>query len=290
MPQYDTLFPRQWVERPLLWKSYFALCLPGTGPSYNRNVTLPSSHRPAFFDYVRQRLAKVDRRLTITGLVILASSLLLIIGLVSIFAALNDDNVDLPSEGSLKEILHEHESTQDNDGSAPAVPEGPRPTRIGIPRIGVDAPVTVMGLDLRNYPQVPDSGSEVAWYTFSAPPGSGSNAVFSGHVDWYYWGLPGAGVFYRLRELQIGDEISVELEDASQLHYAVTGNVAVAYDDPNVVKVMGPTSRDVITLITCGGTWLRDYSNPNGGNYSHRVIVRAERVLDLAAGQSEDGS
>jgi LPXTG-site transpeptidase (sortase) family protein len=154
----------------------------------------------------------------------------------------------------------------------------------------VDAPIVVLGLDSRNYPEVPDSGSDVAWYTFSAPPDSGSNAVFSGHVDWYYWDMPGEGVFYHVRELEIGDEISVELEDGSQLGYVVTGNVAVAYDDPNVVKVMDPTSRDVITLITCGGTWLRDYSNPSGGNYSHRVIVRAEKVLDLAAGQAEDGS
>lgn len=238
---------------------------------------------------MRQRLAKIDRRLTIAGLVVLASSLLLIIGLVSIFTALNDDNLDLPSEGSLEEILQEHQPAQADEAPAPSEPDAPRPIRIGIPRIGVDAPVVVMGLDSRNYPQVPDSGSDVAWYTFSAPPGSGSNAVFSGHVDWYYWGLPGEGVFYHLRELQIGDDISLQLEDESQLLYKVTGNVAVAYDDPNVLKVMDPTSRDVITLITCGGTWLRDYSNPIGGNYSHRVIVRAERVLDLASGQPGDG-
>jgi sortase A len=239
---------------------------------------------------MRQRLAKIDRRLTIAGLVVLASSLLLIIGLVSIFTALDDDNVDLPSEGSLEEILQEHEPAQASETPAPSEPDAPRPIRITIPGIGVDAPIVAMALDSRSYPEVPDSGSDVAWYTFSAPPGTGSNAVFSGHVDWYYWGLPGEGVFYHLRELQIGDEISLELENGNRLRYIVTGNVGVAYDDPNVIKVMDSTSRDVITLITCGGTWLRDYSNPAGGNYSHRVIVRAERVLDLASGQAEDGS
>jgi LPXTG-site transpeptidase (sortase) family protein len=239
---------------------------------------------------MRKRLPKIDQRLTVTALVILASSLLLVIGLVSIFTTLSDDGVDLPSEGSLEEILQEREPDQANEAPAPGEPDAPRPVRISIPRIGVDAPTVVLGLDSRNYPEVPDSGSDVAWYTFSAPPNSGSNAVFSGHVDWYYWNMPGEGVFYHVRELEIGDKISVELEDGSQLGYVVTGNVAVAYDDPNVVKVMDPTSRDVITLITCGGTWLRDYSNPSGGNYSHRVIVRAEKVLDLAAGQAEDGS
>ena len=239
---------------------------------------------------MRKRLTRIDRRLAITGLVLLASSLLLVAGLVSIFATLNDDNLDLPSEGSLEEILEEHEPAP---AAAPLEidePDAAAPTRIGIPRIGVDASIVVMGLDAENYPEVPNSGDEVAWYTFSTPPGRGSNAVFSGHVDWYYWGQPGEGVFYHLRELEIGDEITLALEDGSKLRYAVTGNVATSYDDPNVVDVMDPTSKDVITLITCGGTWQRDYSDPNGGNYSHRVIVRAERVLNLASGQPAGGS
>lgn len=238
---------------------------------------------------MRERLSSIDRRLAISGLVLLVSALLLVSGLVSIFVALNDDNVDLPSEGNLEDILREHEPAQ--TGGAPAVDkaDGPAPVRIGIPRIGVDAPVTAMGLDSRNYPEVPDSGSDVAWYTFSVPPGQGSNAVFSGHVDWYYWGMPVEGVFYHLRELKIGDEILLDLEDGSRLRYTVTGNVAVSYDDPNVIDVMNPTAKDVITLITCGGTWQRDYSNPNGGNYSHRVIVRAERVMDLASGTAAGG-
>ena len=243
---------------------------------------------------MRKRLTGIDKRLAITGLVLLASSLLLVAGLVSIFATLNDDNVDLPSEGSLEEILAEHEPAP---AAAPAAapveidePDAVAPIRIGIPRIGVDASIVVMGLDAEYYPEVPNSGAEVAWYTFSAPPGRGSNAVLSGHVDWYYWGMPVEGVFYHLRELQIGDEITLDLEDGSRLRYRVTGNVATAYDDPNVVDVMDPTSKDVVTLITCGGTWQRDYSNPNGGNYSHRVIVRAERVLNLATGQPAGGN
>ena len=243
-----------------------------------------------YIDSMRERLSSINRNLAITGLVLFASTLLLVAGLVSIIVALSDDDVDLPSEGSLEEILQEHEAAPAADSAALSEPDIPAPTRIGIPSIGVDASIVVMGLDAENYPEVPNTGDEVAWYTFSAPPGRGSNAVFSGHVDWYYWGQPGEGVFYHLRELEIGDEISLDLEDGTQLRYSVTGNVATAYNDPNVVEVMDPTSKDVLTLITCGGTWQKDYSNPNGGNYSHRVIVRAERVLDLASGQTAGGS
>ena len=239
---------------------------------------------------MRERFSSINRNLAITGLVLFASTLLLAAGLVSIFVALSDDNVDLPSEGSLEEILEEREAAPAVVSEVLSEPAAPEPTRIGIPTIGVDAPVLTMGLDANNYPEVPNAGDEVAWYDFSAPPGHGSNAVFSGHVDWYYWGMPVEGVFYRLRELQIGDQITLDLEDGSRLQYSVTGNVATAYDDPSVVDVMDPTSKDVLTLITCGGTWQKDYSNPNGGNYSHRVIVRAERVLDLASGQPAGGS
>jgi len=233
---------------------------------------------------MRERFSKIDRRLTVTGLVLVASTALLLVGLVSVLVALSDDNVDLPNEGSLEEILQDGEPSSST--GQPARPTGPAPERIAIPAIGVDAAVLAMGRDSQNDPEVPDSGSDVGWYTFTAAPGRGSNAVFSGHVDWYYWGEPGVGVFYRLRELVIGDEITVDLADGNQVRYRVTGNVAVAYDDPDIEEVMDPTSKDVVTLITCGGTWLRDYSNPNGGNYSHRVIVRAERVTGLASEQA----
>jgi len=236
---------------------------------------------------MRERLSKIDRRTAITGLVVVASTALLLVGLVSIVFALSDDKVDLPNEGSLEEIVKDSEGSA--SGEQDSLPEGPAPTRMVIPDIGVDATIQALGLDSKRYPEVPDSGMDVAWYTFSAPPGLGGNAVFSGHVDWYYWGQPGEGVFYHLRELEIGDEITVSLEDGNQVSYRVTGNVAVDYDDPDVLKVMDPTSKDVLTLITCGGTWARDYSNPNGGNYSHRVVVRAERVSGLASDQSGTG-
>jgi LPXTG-site transpeptidase (sortase) family protein len=233
---------------------------------------------------MRERLSKIDRRLAVTGLVLLASTALLLVGLVSVFVTLGDDNVDLPHEGSLQQILSQAASSGASGDGVQA--SGPAPTKIAIPRIGVEAAVLALGRDREENPDVPDSGRDVAWYTFTSTPGRGSNAVFSGHVDWYYWGEPGEGVFYHLRELQIGDEITVGLDDGTHLRYLVTGNVAVAYDDPDVGRVMDPTSKDVVTLITCGGTWLRDYSNPNGGNYSHRVIVRAERVSGLASGQA----
>jgi sortase (surface protein transpeptidase) len=82
--------------------------------------------------------------------------------------------------------------------------------------------------------------------------------------------------------MKIGQPIEVVLEDGTRLHYRVTGNVAARYDDPEVARVMEQTRREVITMITCGGSWFESSRGANGGNYSHRIIVRAERVTALA--------
>jgi sortase (surface protein transpeptidase) len=40
-----------------------------------------------------------------------------------------------------------------------------------------------------------------------------------------------------------------------------------------VSEIVGPTSREVVTLITCGGTF-----DSGSRNYSDRLVVRAERI------------
>lgn len=226
---------------------------------------------------------------TILGLGLIGcSAAVLAFGVFSIISALTDDPADLPSEGTIQDILDDNVEGPIVEGNVPPepTPVGPLPIRIAVPSLYVDAPVSTFGVDESNTPQVPDRADLVAWYDFSARPGSG-NAVFSGHVDWQARdGAPVPGVFYRLRELKIGDQIFVALDDGTQAQYRVTGNVASKYDDPNVSRVMGPAGRDVITLITCGGTWERDPSEALGGNYTHRVLVRAERIHAAVAADS----
>jgi LPXTG-site transpeptidase (sortase) family protein len=225
-----------------------------------------------------------DRRRALALGLIIASTALAAAGVVGIIAALSSGSVELPSEGTIGEIVGETGSQSPQGTTAAETPkEGPPPVRLAIPGLYIDAPVVTETLGADALPKVPGRPDQVAWYDFTAPPGVSSNAVFTGHVDWQTSdGVPIPGVFYRLREMKIGDIIDVTLEDGSSLRYRVTGNVATPYDDPNVVKVMNPTDRDVITVITCGGSWLSNGRAANGGNYSHRIIVRAERVLDLA--------
>jgi LPXTG-site transpeptidase (sortase) family protein len=238
---------------------------------------------------MRWLLSRVDRGTALGVGVLLASLALLAVAFVSIFAALGNDGADLPEEGTLQEILGENVAGAGQGGTT-TLDLGPLPappTRLAIPRLYIDAPIVTMGLDGEGHPQVPDRPDQVAWYNFAAAPGQRSNAVLSGHVDWQTrTGQPIPGVFYRIRELDMGDKIAITLEDGTKLDYRVTGNVATAYEDPNISKAMSHTTKEVITLITCGGTWVRTGRGEFGGSYSHRVLVRAER-LSAAVGAPE---
>lgn len=163
-------------------------------------------------------------------------------------------------------------------------PTAPLPTpvdapiaRIAIPKFEIDAPVVVRGVDANRVMETPDGPTDVAWYDFSERPGYGSNAVFSGHVDWYT-GV--AGVFYHLKDLVEGDIIEVRLTEGTVYQYRVVTRQQVGAEptEEELAQIVGRTPGEVVTLITCGGTFNQDTHQ-----YDHRTIVRAERVYDTTA-------
>lgn len=169
---------------------------------------------------------------------------------------------------------------------APASVAGPEPTpindspitSIAIPRFDVDAPVLIMGVDENGVMEAPDDPWDAAWYDFSAYPGVGSNSVFSGHVDWYNTGPdggPGKAVFWHLKDLDQGDLIEVRLADGTLYTYQVASREQIDPNTADIGAIVGPTRQEVLTLITCGGTF-----NPDTRHYDRRVIVRAERVVE----------
>ena len=143
-------------------------------------------------------------------------------------------------------------------------------TRLVIPKIGVDAPVVTLGVDDQGVMQSPKSAFEVGWYDFTAQPGTGGNTVFSGHVD---FASVGTAVFWDLRKLGPGDLVEVRLADGTAYQYLVVSSVSYPGDDAPVADIVGPTSKDTVTIITCTGTFNRDIHQ-----YSHRLVVRAERI------------
>jgi sortase A len=142
--------------------------------------------------------------------------------------------------------------------------------RLVIPRIGVDAPVTVRGVDSSGLMENPSGPEDVAWYDFTARPGQGGNAVFSGHLDYHDYG---PAVFAHLGEVRAGDVVEVRLEDGTLRRYAVIASVLYPANSAPSREIVGPTGRDMVTLITCGGTW-----QGRSRGYSERLVVRADHL------------
>lgn len=151
--------------------------------------------------------------------------------------------------------------------------QGQPPRRLIIESIGVDAPVGVFGVDEDGVPGVPLTGGGVAWYDFSAAPGTGSNGVFAAHVRWAHQ----PAVFADLADLEVGDTIRIVTGDGTQFVYSVSDNFVVDPKDPASLQVVAPTPTDTITLITCGGSWVDDPDELFGGSFTERVIVKATR-------------
>lgn len=162
----------------------------------------------------------------------------------------------------------------------PPPADGPPPLsssyRMIIEKIGVNAPVATYGLDQNDIPVVPtgpDAAEIVAWYDFSAKPGTGGNSVFAGHVTWF-----GNAVFLSLDTLQAGDMIRLQDDKGAEVVYRVTANQSLDPNDPESVKTMYPTAKDMVTIITCGGTFYDTGDPIAGGDYTHRIVIKAELV------------
>lgn len=140
-------------------------------------------------------------------------------------------------------------------------------TRLQIPAIGVDAAIEVKSLDPDGAMQAPGAPDVVAWYDFSATPGTSGNAVLAGHLDYAGYG---PAVFWRLGDLQPGDVIDVSRPDGTYVQYYVTTvRPFAATDDASVV--VASTTNPTITLITCAGTFDRA-----DRAYDERLVVTAE--------------
>jgi len=137
-----------------------------------------------------------------------------------------------------------------------------------IAAIRISAPVVPMGLRPDGYMDLPYNPHQVAWYHFTGKPGMGGNAVFSAHVDYINYG---PAVFWNLHTLRAGDDIDVRLSDATVIHYTVTESYIVPKEQLDIQRLVAPTDGEMVTLITCAGTFAND-------DYSHRVVVRAERT------------
>ncbi|MFI6241353.1 class F sortase [Micromonospora sp. NPDC050795] len=148
--------------------------------------------------------------------------------------------------------------------AAAPTPHGP-PTRVRVPRIDVDSPLTVLGLDRAGVLIPPTDFHTAGWYGGGPAPGDTGPAVLAGHLD----SRRGPAVFARLGELRPGDLVEV-WRGGQRLAFRVTGSLRTRKDQFPTAVVYGPTPGAELRLVTCGGDFDR-----RRGHYVDNVVVFA---------------
>ena len=148
---------------------------------------------------------------------------------------------------------------------------GLTPTRVSIPKIGVDTDLETLGLESDGRIQPPVAWEKAGWYSKGVVPGDVGPAVIAGHVDSPY----GPAVFLDLASLTEGDEIQVTLSDGTVDTYTVDGSLSASKADFPTSEVYKSTPTPQLRVITCGG----DY-DASTGHYVDNLVVFATLTTD----------
>jgi Sortase domain len=144
------------------------------------------------------------------------------------------------------------------------------PTRLIIPKIGVNAPVIQLGLNRDGTLATPYSPVEVGWYKNSPAPGGNGSSIIVGHVDYINYG---PAVFWNLNKLGPGDSIDVDRADGSVADFKVNSVTEYPQNNFPSKEVYGNVSYPSLRLITCGGVW-----NNATRHYSDNTVIYATLV------------
>jgi sortase (surface protein transpeptidase) len=143
------------------------------------------------------------------------------------------------------------------------------PLRLQVPSAGIDTALSAVGLDDTGTLVPPDAPGTAGWFADGPAPGDPGPAVIAGHVDGPY----GPAVFYRLRDVAVGDAILVARSDGSTGRFTVTRVARSPKSAFPTGEVYGPTPGAELRLITCGGEFDRA-----AGSYRDNVVVYARAV------------
>lgn len=156
-----------------------------------------------------------------------------------------------------------------NAGTLPADGATVPPVKLAIPPIGLVATVDPVGVNRRTDEfEVPPSVDRIGWYRYG--PGleaSTGSVVIAGHVD---SAEQGKGAFFRLRELDRGDTLTVTGADGKQRRYRVVAREEYAKTKIPLDRYFARDGDPRLTLITCGGPF-----DPKTRHYRDNIVVTA---------------
>ncbi|MDG4837074.1 class F sortase [Micromonospora sp. WMMD967] len=149
--------------------------------------------------------------------------------------------------------------------SGPLMASSP-PTRVSIPSLKATAAIVALGLRADGAMQVPDSATDVGWFTRAPTPGALGPAVLAGHVNW----KGRRGTFFDLGKLPVGAGITVDRQDGGIAMFTVTKVEQYPKDRFPTDEVYGATDHAALRLVTCGGEF-----DDATQHYRDNVIVYA---------------
>lgn len=156
-------------------------------------------------------------------------------------------------------------STVSTPGDGP--PRG-RPVRVTLGAVGIDAAVRPVGVAADGQMQLPPDPRVLGWYRFGPVPGAtdAGSVVIAGHLDSRRFGV---GPLVRLREVEPGDTVEVQLSDRSWRTYVV--EALTRFDQQALPdELFSRSGAQRLRIITCGG----DY-DVDAGEYEQNLVVTA---------------
>ncbi len=212
----------------------------------------------------------------------------LIVVLVQL-AASRHDSIALPtSVGSIEPtpapttapglLPRSSSSPQLGSGSGPdvpvyravqATPPNPaRPVQLMIPSVDLAVAVDPVGVTPDGSVDIPSDVRRAGWYRFGSVPGDATGAVVVvGHVDSKTQGL---GRFASLATVSVGEAVRVTVTGGQTYDHRVVARSLLSKRSLPVDQIFGSTGRPRLTLITCGGPYIRSQ-----GGYQDNLVITA---------------
>lgn len=140
------------------------------------------------------------------------------------------------------------------------------PTRVRIPKIGVDSSLESLALGAGGELTAPVDFDLAGWYSGGVVPGEIGPAIIAGHVD----SVTKPAVFARIGELSPGDEVIVTPASGAELTFTITGSTQSSKSNFPTDEVYRNVPRPELRLITCAGDF-----DSSIGHYTDNLILFA---------------
>jgi LPXTG-site transpeptidase (sortase) family protein len=144
---------------------------------------------------------------------------------------------------------------------------GGGPSKVRLARLGIDAPVSAIGIDMKSGALgIPENIKRVGWWRDGATPGDeAGTALIAGHVD---SAKDGAGAFYALKSARRGDTVTVT-QGGKTLKYRVT-TIKTMQKAALPTNIYTRAGSPKLVLVTCGGPF-----DAKLGHYRDNIVVTA---------------